>query len=183
MKSYLLGVWKIIDPIYYTFSRLNYVPDTNQHNTLFRVRLTRYKGAPITLSDGTSIRKNDILLKIHLHNVKMIKELNMTTSDIKRAVFIYHAVKKSLPSLSEYLMHHPRHQDIKGIIGITSLAKGSDRLGFDIVTIQNKYYRTYKKITFLPINLVAGKKRYEDPVYLFMSKNKLIAKHSSSIRA
>ncbi|MFA1821361.1 hypothetical protein ACDX78_14490 [Virgibacillus oceani] len=179
MKSYMLGVWNIIDPIYYTFSRLCYVPDTNQHNTVFRVRLTRYKGSAITLSDGTSIKKNDILLKIHLHNVKMLNELNMINSDMKRAVFIYHAVKKSLPKLMEYLMLHPQYKEIKAIIGITSLYKGSGRLGFDIVSIQNKYYRIYKKITFLPINLVAGNKRYEDPVYLFMSKDKLNKKYSS----
>jgi hypothetical protein len=180
MKSYLLGVWNMIDPVYYTFSRLRYVPDTSQHNTVFRVRLTRYKGSAITLSDGASIQKNDILLKIHLHNVKMLNELNMITSDMKRAVFIYHSVKKSLPKLTEYLMLHPQYKEIKAIIGITSLYKGSARLGFDIVSIQNKYYRMYKKITFLPINLVAGNKRYEDPVYLFMSKDKLNKKYSAA---
>ncbi|GAB3802762.1 YkoP family protein [Virgibacillus kimchii] len=181
MKNYLLGVWNFIDPIYYNCSRLHYIPDTGQENTLLRVRLTRYKGTAVTLSDGTVIHKNDLLLKIHLHNVKMIKELNNINSDLKRAVYIYHTIKKALPKLVAYLKAHPRYKDIKAIIGITSLYKGSERLGFEVVAIRNKYYQIFKKITFLPINLIAGNKRYVDPVYLFMSTSKLNAKYDSAL--
>lgn len=183
MKSYLLGVWNLIDPIYYSCSRLHYIPDSEQQNTLLRVRLTRYKGAEVTLSDGTVIHKNDILLKIHLHNVKMINELNTINSDLKRAVYIYHTIKKALPRLAAYLQQHPRYREIKAIIGITSLYKGAERLGFDIVSIKNNYYQMYKKITFVPINLVAGNKRQADPVYLFMSKSKLNVKYDSGLHS
>ncbi|MUK89089.1 hypothetical protein GMD78_11960 [Ornithinibacillus sp. L9] len=178
MKSYLLGVWNTIDPIYYTFTRLRYIPDEEQHNTIFRVRLTRYKGSDVVLQDGTIIHKNDILLKIHLHNVRIISDLQPVKSEVKRAVFIYHMVKRSLPRLAHYLQHHPKNEDIKGVIGITTLHRGVNRLGFEVFSIKNNYYRRYKKLTFTPINLMANAKNGE-PVYLFMSKKDLISKYTS----
>ena len=177
MKSYLLGVWTTFDPVYYSFSRLRYLEDFEKNRTLFRVRLTRYKGRTTVLKDGTVIHKNDLLLKIHLHNVKIMNELYAVTSDTKRAVYIYHMIKRSMPMLAEYVKKHERFNDIKGIIGITSLCKGSKRLGFDNITIQNAVYRTYKRWTFSPINYIASSSRQEDPKYLFMSKDELVNRY------
>jgi hypothetical protein len=177
MKSYLLGVWNVLDPLYYSFTRLRYVRDVEQKRTLFRVRLTRYKGRSTVLKDGTVIHKDDLLIKIHLHNVKIMNELYAVTSDTKRAVYIYHMVKRALPMLAEYVRNHHRAKEIKGIIGITTLHKGSNRLGFDNVSIQNALYRNYKKLTFSPINYLASSSLEEEPVYLFMSKDELVGRY------
>ncbi|WP_010098494.1 YkoP family protein [Ornithinibacillus scapharcae] len=177
MKSYLLGVWNVFDPIYYSLTRLNYVCDLEAEKTLFRVRLTRYKGRTTTLSDGTIIYKNDLLIKIHLHNVKIMNELYSVSNDTKRAVYIYHMVKKSMPMLAEYVRTHKRFSEIKGIVGITSLYKGTKRLGFDNVPIHNSIYKAYKRLTFMPINYLASSSRHENPVYLFMSRNELVNRY------
>lgn len=177
MKSYLLGVWNVVDPIYFSVTRLHYVLDNNQNNTLFRVRLTRYKGETVVLQDGTTICKNDLLLKLHLHNVRMISELNTIQSDIKRAVLVYHKIRDALPKLSQYVTTHKKGDEIKGIIGITTLSRGANRLGFEIIPIRNPYYRLYKKGTFLPINHIANTKNQQTPAYLFMSKKQLLQKY------
>lgn len=178
MKSYILGVWNAIDPIYYNITRLHYVPDNDKQNTLFRVRLTRYKGPTVTLEDGTTIYKNDLLLKIHLHNVRMLSDLKPVKSDIKRAVLFYHMIKDTLPILSQYVLSHEKYKEIKGIIGITTLYRGANRLGFETVPIKNSYYRLYKKVTFLPINHIANASYQATPAYLFMSKETLHEKYS-----
>ncbi|MGP4105554.1 YkoP family protein [Virgibacillus sp. L01] len=178
MKSYILGVWNAIDPIYYNVSRLHYVPDNDKRNTLFRVRLTRYKGTKVILKDGTAIQKNDLLLKIHLHNVRMLSDLRPISSDIKRAVLFYHMIKEALPILSRYVLSHDKNKEIKGIIGITTLYRGANRLGFETVPIKNPYYRLYKKVTFLPINHIANASYQAIPAYLFMSKETLYEKYS-----
>lgn len=67
-----LNLWGWIDPIYFRFTRLDYVENHLGKRTIMRVRLTKYKGREITLSDGTVIHKNDLLLKIHLHNIKLL---------------------------------------------------------------------------------------------------------------
>ncbi|WP_188454121.1 YkoP family protein [Virgibacillus oceani] len=175
MKSYLLDVWNAIDPIYYNLTRLQYVPENDNRNTLFRVRVTRYKGKQVVLSDGTVINKNDLLLKIHLHNVRMLTDLHNITSDVKRAVYVYHMIKRSLPWLANYVGIHKRKQEIKAIIGITTLYRGADRLGFEITSIKNPCYSIVKKGSFLPINFLANASCRNTPVYLFMSKERLLA--------
>lgn len=158
-------------------TRLNYVRDLEEKKTLFRVRLTRYKGKTTKLSDGTIIHKNDLLIKIHLHNVKIMNELYTVSSDTKRAVYIYHMVKRSMPMLAQYVRRHKRYEEIKGIIGITSLHKGTKRLGFDNVPIHNPIYKIYKRLTFMPINFLANSSRHENPVYLFMSRDELVNRY------
>ncbi|GGB53824.1 hypothetical protein GCM10011409_34310 [Lentibacillus populi] len=173
MKSHLLSMWNVLDPLYFRFTRLQYVMDQNKKKTLFRVRLTRYKGKPVILQDGTEINKNDVLLKIHLHNVKMLHELKQVNGDIKRGVYVYHMIKRSLPILDSYVRLHWKANEIKGIIGITTLYRGAERLGFEIFPISNPYYMLYKKWTFVPINFLANAVCHHNPVYLFMSKDKL----------
>lgn len=178
-----MRVWSIIDPFYYACSRLHYVVTEKEEKdkTLFRVRLTSYQGHEVTLYDGTVIKKNDLLLKIHLHNVRMLHDLQVSNySKTKKALLIFHSVKRELPILAQYVNNHQHSQKIKGIIGITSLYKGANRLGFETVPIHNTYYRTYKKLTFSPINFIANTSS-KDPVYLFMSKDALINKYHSII--
>lgn len=177
MKNYLLVFWNIVDPIYYFFTRLRYVLDYNKKKTIFRVRLTRYKGAPVTLNDGTVIKKYDLLLKIHLHNERILSELHQVDSQLKRAVFIYHQIKHALPSLAYYVQTHHKHDNIKGIIGITSLHRGAGRLGFDVIPVQNPLYRLFKKITFVFIHLLSSNTGENVPSYLMMSKEKLLDRY------
>lgn len=88
MRSYLLNLWNIMDPIYYQCTRLCYVPGMERKNTIFRVRLTRYKGATVILEDGTVIKRNDVLIKIHLHNVRLISEIQSIDNEVKKRQFI-----------------------------------------------------------------------------------------------
>ena len=83
MRSCLLSIWYLLDPLYFFFTRLTLI-DKRQSN-VFRVRLTRYKGKEVILSDGTRI-KNDVLVKIHLHNVKLLKELQPIESAVRRGL-------------------------------------------------------------------------------------------------
>lgn len=173
MKSYFLSAWNTLDPVYFFFTRLHYVLDQNKRKTLFRVRLTRYKGATVLLKDGTLIQKNDLLIKIHLHNARIINELHQMKSEMKRAIVFYHMVKEALPALAQYVLSHHKKDEIKGIIGITSLYKGANRLGFEVRPIKNVYYRIFKEKAFFIINLLANNSYNENPVYLFMSKGQL----------
>ncbi|WP_424474974.1 YkoP family protein [Oceanobacillus kimchii] len=176
MRNYLLDVWNIIDPIYYTCSRLHSVSENDQknsNNTLFRVRLTNYLGNDVVLQDGTIIHKHDLLLKIHLHNVKILNELRKTDNQFKKALYIYHEIKRGLPMLANYISLYEKSNEIKGIIGITSLSQGANKLGFEVFDIKNTYYRTYKKYAISPMNFIANTS-IKAPVYLLMSKNKLI---------
>lgn len=180
MKQYLLSAWNIIDPIYYQFTRLKYIRDHNQQKTLFRVRLTRYRGSRLVLSDQTVINKNDLLVKIHLHNVRVLTEMAQIKSEIKRAVYIYHMIKRALPQLAQYIQTHKKAHQIKGIIGITSLYRGAERLGFDVRLINNPFYRRLKTATCAFINILSNNKFRHNPAYLLMSKQKMNSTYAPS---
>jgi hypothetical protein len=182
-RPFLLNIWRIMDPIYFTFTRLQYPCSGTERNGVFRVRLTRYKGKDIILSDGTIICKNDLLLKIHLHNVKMLKELSSVKNEIAKGKRIFKQVLKSMPLLASFIAVHPDQSQIKGVIGITLINKGFTPLGFDCIQPENKYYLSFKKATQLPIYLLscseislAGIRKHQ-PVYLMMSKDRLIEKY------
>ncbi|UAL53095.1 MULTISPECIES: YkoP family protein [Metabacillus] len=182
VRLYVISAWSIIDPLYFFFTRLHYLEQTKKNDTIFRVRLTRYKGRLVVLSDGTMIKKNDVLVKIHLHNARLLKELQSIDTDFKKAMLLYKKVKESLPHLALYIQRHKNKGEIKGIIGITMLTKGCERLGFESYTISSPTYKWFKKLALYPIYLLSmsklppkGKKR-PSPKYVFMSKESLYEK-------
>jgi hypothetical protein len=182
MRSYLLVAWNLFDPIYYSLTRLTYIHNEIPGESILRVRLTRYKGKDVILSDGTEINKNDTLVKIHLHNVRLLTDMQHLKSDIKRGRFIYQSIKKSLPCLVSYIQKHHKADEIKGIIGITMLDRGAERLGFEIVPISNPFYKWYKWTSLLPISILSATSpsfkyisKQSGPSYLFMSKAKLLS--------
>lgn len=174
VKGCFITVWSFLDPIYYALTRLRYV----EAKGILRVRVTKYKGRACVLSDGTVIHKNDLLIKIHLHNVLLMRDLLGVKGETSRARMIYKQVKQALPGVAHFLHNHPKKNEIKGIIGITSLNKGSGRLGFEPIAISNKLYLWFKRFAFLPMYMMAVSKfsvhsSLRRPVYLFMSKNTL----------
>jgi hypothetical protein len=183
MRNWFLLIWNFLDPIYYSFTRLTYIQDERQQNMIFRVRMTKYKGGEVTLSDGTTIKKNDKLIKIHLHNAKLLKELHPVTCDISRGKFIFKKVLESLPALANYLDNHPNRDELKGIIGITTLHRGCNRLGFETYEIKSFAYKVFKLITFLSITFLSSTTlsrrsiQKQQPKYLFMSTESLRSRY------
>lgn len=180
VKLYMLSIWAKLDPIYFSFTRLTYI-DRARPN-IFRVRLLTYRGKSFTLSDGTCIKNNDLLVKIHLYNVRLLRDIFPFTNEVKKGRIIYRLVEQSLPGLSQYIQDHSKCNEIKGILGITTLHRGCAHLGFDVIPIHNPFYRAFKWITLMPIHFLSVSKpfatyRKQIPKYLVMSTNTLMKKY------
>lgn len=175
MKACFLSIWRAVDPIYFFFSRLTLLG--KDRKGILRVRLTKYKGHHVVLSDGTHIKKNDVLVKIHLHNIKLITELQSIENAVRKGIIIYQKVYQAMPMLLEYINNHKKREKIKGIIGITMLDKGVERLGFDVVIPVNPVYRCFKKLSHVPILFLTSKpvslRHLPHSSYLFISTEKL----------
>ncbi|BFH14042.1 hypothetical protein WJ0W_003596 [Paenibacillus melissococcoides] len=181
-KSFALSIWSVIDPVYYACTRLKCIE--HEDGSTFRVRLTSFRGGDVLLSDGTIIKRGDILLKIHLHNVMLLKNMLSIKSEIKKGKLLYRLIEKSLPDLAEYVRNHPKHDDIKGIIGITMLNRGGSGLGFETIQIRSVMYKWIKYVTMMPIYFVSANDplrnlKKQTPAYLFMSKNVLMNKYGT----
>lgn len=179
MRGFVLSIWISIDPFFSWIARKKCLANDEVFKNVFRVKITKYLGRNLTLSDGTQIHKKDFLVKIHLHNAKLLNEFKHIKSEIKKGRLIYQYVYKSLPEIEKYIQNHKYSNEIKGIIGISLLHKGCERLGFEIVQIEHPLYRWFKHISFIPIALISTNKPslkcllHSPPSYLFMSKNKL----------
>lgn len=186
VRAIAITIWKYWDPIYFSFTRLQYLVHDKKEG-VFRVRLTRYKGKEVELSDGNRICKNDLLLKIHLHNVKLLQDFSCIQNEILKGKGIFKQVKNSMPLLASYILNHPEEARIKGIIGITLINKGFKPLGFESVLPVNKFYCWFKKTTQIPIILISSSRvsldsiKKHHPVYLMMSKDQLIEKYKKLV--
>lgn len=189
LKGLLYYFWGIIDIFYYNLTRLQSLAKqyANKQNIL-RVRTTTYKGYNVKLMDGTEINYNDKLIKIHLHNVRILKETKKFKSELKKAKWLYQAVERSLPEVALFIKEHKKCNEIKGIIGITMLDRVSDRLGFETKAISNVFYRRFKWLLQLPILYLSSSDRslqsllQQQPKYLFMSKETLFEKYDKCSR-
>ncbi len=183
IKYYLIQLWNLLDPIYYFFSRLQCMEESTGNKHVLRVRLTRYRGSTVVLSDGTNIYKNDLLIKIHLHNARLLKEALHIENEMKKTMYIYKSVKASLPPLAMFLSRHPKRNEIKGIVGITTINKGHARLRFESFPITSCSYKWFKQLAHYPIYLLSSTspaaKKSRIPQYLFMSKDVILNEYSS----
>lgn len=184
MKQRIINIWSIADPVYLKCTRLQCLEQITGRYSIFRIRLTRYKGPEVVLSDGTIIKKNDLLLKIHLHNVRIMKEMQRMDK-VTNTLFLYKSVYSSMPSLAFYILQHHHREQIKGIIGITLIDKGYRRLGFESFSFTSRIYTWFKRVSLYPIHLLSSSKpsskrnKTPAPRYLFMSKETLCKKYGS----
>ena len=186
MKYCLIQVWYILDSFYLSCTRLQCLEQISGNTNVFRVRLTRYKGREVILSDGTLIKKNDLLIKIHLHNVRLLKEMQRIDENFKKTLFLYKKVQESLPDLAFYLLQHKNNDQIKGLIGITTIDKGYKRLGFEAFSFSSRLYIWFKLISHYPIHFLSitsspsKRKKVRTPQYLFMSRASLCEKYGAN---
>ncbi|SDZ93999.1 hypothetical protein SAMN05421743_10234 [Thalassobacillus cyri] len=188
MRQYIVGLWTLFDPIYHRMARLRYIKTSNTNiNNIFRVRITDYKGAMVILKDGTRIQKHDKVLKIHLHNIRLINEMRKMDNEIHKAMHIYRSVRESLPELADYIHQHQQNSKIAGVMGITAIHKGCHRLGFETATIANPFYRSMKFLSFIAISTLCmrppslGYLKNHQPNYIFISKEQLQIRYLNKI--
>lgn len=182
MRRLICQIWGMLDPLYLFCTKLECIQHSDGRPAVFRIRLTRYKGRTITLSDGTKICKNDVLVKIHLHNVRLLQEMLGLDEPVNKAFLLYRRVQEALPDLAAYVVQHPQTEQIKGIIGITMLNTGYRRLGFESVTLSSRMYLWFKRLGQYPLYMLFRPesirlKALPTPHYLFMSKHSMCERY------
>ncbi|WP_258960741.1 YkoP family protein [Paenibacillus aquistagni] len=179
-KMFVLSIWNVLDPIGHAARQLTYVD--REGSNIFRVKLICFKGQEMALQDGSLIKKNDLLLKIHLDNLSLLKELIPLSSDFKKGKVLVKWIERSLPSVYRYVLTHDKTADIKGIIGLTMLYPGSHHLGFETLDVSNRLYRDFKWLSFMPIHFLSVSHplkscRKNMPKYLYMSMEQLAKRY------
>jgi peptidoglycan/xylan/chitin deacetylase (PgdA/CDA1 family) len=101
-------------------------------STLFRLRVKRFRGRTLKLSDGTLLRSRDPIAELHLNN-EILQEITRTGKSPERiALLALKEARRSLPALARWASNAPQGKEIRAVLGLTMLYRGAERLGFTI---------------------------------------------------
>jgi hypothetical protein len=171
VKQLALRIWGVWDIVYFHMNRMNYV---SKKNNVFRVIHKTYKGPPLITNSGEWIREGDKVLKIHLHNYRLARELMQYSSDVGFVFYLHRLITESMIGLSAYIQQLPEDQQIKAVIGTSMLHKGADRFGFYVHDVESTFRLYLKGFLFKLIYLLMHPSGLK---YLHRHGNRLQSKH------
>ncbi len=119
-------LWEKWEHLYMKINHIQRIDDEN----LFRLSRTCYRGPDLYSEDGKLLAsKGDIIGEIHLDNIRF-----QTTGTRMQGVGIraLKQVRQSLPTLANYISHHPDYKDVQVYMGVTLLNRGVKGLGFNV---------------------------------------------------
>ncbi|EMT54881.1 MULTISPECIES: YkoP family protein [Brevibacillus] len=183
MNTGILILWGIWDELYQRCTRLRYI---EKGNNIFRIVRMRYRGEPLVTSDNRVISKGDLILKLHIHNYYFATLSKGVKDDLRVALLLRQQIMRSLPQLASYLNNMEERDEIKGIVGTTTLSKGVTPLGFSVSNVPMSWFFRYKRWYLkLMIRFIHpdGKKRmktWDQDVPLkrvYMSKEELLRRY------
>lgn len=171
VKVIFLQMWGVWDWIYYSFNRMQYV---SKKQNIFRIVRKTYKGPPLQTKTGEWITTGDCIIKIHLHNYELAKEVLNRPSEISLALYLKNYIHQSLIGLSKHISELPERNHIKGIIGTSMLNRGAERFGFRVHDVNQSIYFWFKGYLYKFIYLVVHPYGYH---YLQKHGGRLKSKH------
>ncbi len=171
VKEIALMLWGLWDRIYYTFSRLQFV---SKEDNLFRIVRKKYRGVPLQTKSGQWIHKGDEIIKLHIYNYRLAKEINKHGTEVSMGLYMKREIEKSMIGLSEFLASQPDIKKVKAIVGTSMLNRGAERLGFALQEVSPSWYFRYKSFLFKIIYLLVHPFGY---AYLKQHGKRLQSKH------
>lgn len=122
-----LRFWPVYERFWRLFHRVQPIPDAP--HDLLRVQFSRYHGRPITLPDGTTVRRGDRVGKLHLNN-PVVSRVAAEGSALR----LLPMLAGDLAALARWLASDaaPGGGELRAIHGVTLLARGAARLGFTL---------------------------------------------------
>jgi MFS family permease len=154
---------------------------------LLGVHLTRYRGQPITLHDGTHIARGALVAELHFNNRRVTAAMSASSS--WRFV---HMLAEDMAALARWAAQPGEMARAEALIGVTLIGRASPRLGFTIrerpVTLHARLDRFFMQ-GLMAIYNPAGVERLERgatyttyPVEVWMSRAELLRRYTGKER-
>ncbi|HZS76193.1 MAG TPA: MFS transporter [Ktedonobacteraceae bacterium] len=123
-RGFLL-FWPFWEWLTLTVWRVKSVP--NSPHGLFQIHFTRYHGRPITLPDGTEVKKGDHIAELHFRNHALLQAAQHNTP-----WGMLKMIGEDLSAIADWTLQPDFPADIHAFFGITLLSRASSRLGFTL---------------------------------------------------
>lgn len=141
---------------------LNIRPFDPQH-PLLQYRIRKYRGQPLAFTNGCEIAKNDLIIELHLNNAQLFRMAANSRSDVHLAIKMVRAVEELLPKIATMVKEN-MDQDVKALYGITMIYRGTEQLGFQVVSMSKGVFSYFTRIylrILLSVLHVQGNKRLQ----------------------
>ena len=103
------------------------------------VRITRHRGPPLTLADGTSVRRGDRIGDFHLDNERMAALHDGGRRSRWAGLAFRRAFHASLEALAKQTLAAPRYQGVRAFTTTTIFHEGTDLMGFEIRPLSRRF--------------------------------------------
>jgi hypothetical protein len=165
----------IVDRIYRWIHRLE------STGSIFYIGLKTYKGALLTLSDGTAVRRGDRVCTLHFNNER-VALIHNESKGSAGFLFARH-VTLSLSALAEKMRSDKAYEGAVALSGVTWMPReGAKKIGFDSYPVGGVCRLLWLRIKFSLYLLPVGKKRSArkiKPHALWMSRKRLLSQRGS----
>jgi peptidoglycan/xylan/chitin deacetylase (PgdA/CDA1 family) len=133
-SSILRRVWTWWEIRFTRGWKIQSVPNSSGGEPYLRMGRIAYRGAPVRLANGQTLRRGDPMGEIHFGNPALAQVSGRATSALR----VLHGVMTALADLNQWLKGHPEYADIGAIGGVTLLdaARAIERLGFVHVPVR-----------------------------------------------
>ncbi|GGE32280.1 hypothetical protein GCM10011391_08680 [Pullulanibacillus camelliae] len=129
-KRLLMKMYSIWEHIYHITHRVQ----LEDEQDLLMFRTITYKGSPLTLSDGTVIRKGDRVLELHFNNELLLHTALQTKNTVHMITTLLHMMKATFNRMQTYIAM-PKYQEAKALYGISLFHRGAKQFGFDVLDL------------------------------------------------
>lgn len=159
-KRLMIRLWLGWETLFHTAFKLNGIEVDNE--TMFHYRLIPYRGEEVQLSNGTLLRKGDLIAELHFDNRKLSNIAFQSKTTVALGVKMIREIEKALPQLGKQVFAEKRGKEVKAVYGVTMINRGAEYLGFEIFDLPNNIFLKSTKVylkTLMKILTPAEKKR------------------------
>lgn len=135
----------------------------DQENPFLQYRIRKYRGENLTFSNESMISKDDLIVELHLNNEQLMEMAANSRSDIQLAIKIVRGVEQLLPKIA-MMIKEKTGQEVKALYGITMIYRGSEQLGFHVISMPKGVFSFFTHIylrCLLSVLHVQGNKRLQ----------------------
>lgn len=134
VKKAVVKVWLMYEKVVHQVLRLNDVKGYTK--PFFYYRIIKHTGQTLHLNNGDKITKGDLIAELHFDNEQLSSFAFQSKSMLTTALKLLKETERNLPFLAHEVTKHQQYEQIKGIVGITMINRGADRLGFELFSLE-----------------------------------------------
>lgn len=168
-KRCLVSLFLLLDRV---IRRLNGVACFRCRDDLLHGHIKTYRGPTLVLSDGTTLKRGDLVLNLHFNNELMVQMAKEAGSPVHLAVRLVRSGTIFLPYLAKKLEEMP-FKEVKALHGISLMHRGTRPFGFEAFDLPNGLLKIVTQVylrLFMAVLHPEGKERVQKREELLIPK-------------